>query len=162
MSSVNQAEPDVAELINAGMEYAVPAMHQLGIRVAEVGPGYAVATVPLEGNSNHFGSMYAGALFGAAEMLGGAMFFPSFDAARFYPTVKNLQINYRRPAKSDVRAKAELDAATLARMRHEVETAGKAEYVLDAVLTDASGEVVATTHGTYQIRTSARDSEPQP
>jgi thioesterase domain-containing protein len=153
---MNQAEsPELAEVINAGMEQAVPAMHRLGIRVAEVRPGYAVATVPLAGNSNHFGSMYAGALFGVAEMLGGAMFYPSFDMARFYPTVKDLQIKYRRPAKTDVRAQAQLDAATLARMRHEVETAGRTEYVLDAVLTATNGEVVATTRGTYQIRSSA-------
>lgn len=162
MSSVNEVEaPEFAELINAGMEHAVPAMHQLGVRVAEVRPGYAVATVPLAGNSNHFGSMYAGALFGVAEVLGGALFYPSFDMARFYPTVKDLQVHFRRPAKSDVRAVAELDAATLARMQHEIETAGKTEYMLDAVLTDVSGAVVANTHGTYQIRTSASDSEPK-
>jgi thioesterase domain-containing protein len=156
MSSVNQAE-----LINAGMEQAVPAMHQLGIRVAEVRPGYAVATVPLAGNSNHFGSMYAGALFGVAEMLGGALFYPSFDMARFYPTVKDLQIRYRLPAKTDVRAHAQLDAATLARMQHEVDTAGRTEYALDAILTDANGVVVATTRGTYQIRSSATVLEPR-
>jgi len=160
MSSGNQAEaPELAEMINTGMEHAVPAMHRLGIRVAEVRPGYAAATVPLEGNSNHFGSMYAGALFGAAEMLGGAVFYPSFDMARFYPTVKDLQIHYRRPAKTDVRAQAELDAATIARMQHEVETAGRTEYVLEAVLTDTAGAVVATTRGTYQIRSSATASQ---
>jgi hypothetical protein len=69
--------------------------------------------------------------------------------------VKDLQIRYRRPATTDVRARAELDAPTIARMQHEAGTAGKAEFVIDAVLTDTSGEVVATTRGTYQIRTSA-------
>lgn len=162
MARMNEAEAiGLAELINAGMEHAVPSMYQLGIRVLDIRPGRAVATVPLEGNVNHFGSMYAGALFGAAEMLGGALFFPSFDAARFYPTVKDLQIRYRRPAKTDVRALAELDAATLAHMQHELDTAGKTEFVLDAVLTDTKGEVVATTRGTYQIRTSAKDPEPE-
>src|SRR6185312_2026460 len=103
MSSAKQIEAhELAEMINAGMEHAVPAMHELGIRVTEVRPLYAAATVPQAGNSNHFGSMYAGALFGAAEMLGGALFYPSFDAARFYPTVKDLQIHFRRPAKGDV------------------------------------------------------------
>jgi thioesterase domain-containing protein len=163
MSSVNQADlPELAEFINAGMEYAVPAMYQLGIRVLEVRPGYAVATVPLAGNVNHFGSMYAGALFGAAEMLGGALFFPSFDAARFYPTVKDVQIRYRRPATTDVRAQAELDATTIERMQHEVETVGKTEFVLDAVLTETTGRVVATTRGTYQIRGGATSSSALP
>jgi thioesterase domain-containing protein len=158
MSIVNDTS-DWAELINAGMEHAVPAMHNLGIRVVEARPGYAVTTVPLAGNVNHFGSMYAGALFGVAELLGGALFFPSFDAAQFYPTVKDLKIRYRRPATTNVRAQAELAATTITRMQHEAETLGKSEFVLDAVLTDTTGEVVATTRGTYQIRTSATGSE---
>ena len=162
MSTVNQADAlALAEFINAGMEYAVPAMYQLGIRLLEVRPGYAVATVPLMGNVNHFGGMYAGALFGAAELLGGALFFPNFDATQFYPTVKDLQIRYRRPATTDVRAQADLDTATIARMQHELETAGKTEFVLDAVLTDNTGEVVATTRGIYQIRTIATGSAAQ-
>jgi thioesterase domain-containing protein len=159
MSSVSPADlSELAEFINTGMEYAVPAMYQLGIRVLEVRPGYAVVTVPLAGNVNHFGGMYAGALFGAAELLGGALFFPSFDAARFYPTVKDLQIRYRRPATTDVRAQAELDASTIARMQHEVGTVGKTEFALDAVLTDTARRVVATTRGTYQIRSGATSS----
>ncbi|WP_236737621.1 PaaI family thioesterase [Mycobacteroides franklinii] len=148
----------LAAMINAGMEHAVPAMHQLGIRVLEVRPGHAVTVVPLAGNSNHIGTMYAGALFGAAELLGGALFFPNFDAARFYPTVKDLQIRYRRPATTDVRARASLGAATIDRMQQEVRITGRTEFVLDAVLTDTSGATVATTHGTYQIRTSGEST----
>lgn len=76
----------------------------------------------------------------------------SCDASRFYPTVKDMQINYRRPATSDVQAIAELDVARIAEIVRQAEATGKAEFGLDAVLTDASGTTVATTHGTYQIR----------
>jgi acyl-coenzyme A thioesterase PaaI-like protein len=107
----------------------------------------------MEGNSNHLGTMYAGALFGLAEMLGGALFAVSFDYGRFYPTVKDLQIRFLRPATTDVRAEAGLDVAAIERLKVELETAGKVEFILDATLTDTAGQVVATSTGTYQVRT---------
>jgi hypothetical protein len=66
--------------------------------------------------------------------------------------VKEVVIRYRRPAMTDVRAEASLDASTIARLKQEAETAGKAEFVLDAELTDTANVLVATTHGTYQVR----------
>jgi thioesterase domain-containing protein len=141
------------ELVNAGMEHAIPAMHRLGIRVVELCAGRAVATVPLTGNSNHLGTLYAGALFGVAEMLGGALFFPSFDATRFYPTVKELHIRFQRPATTDIRAEASMSPATIQRLTRDLADIGKAEFILESILTDAAGQVVAATRGTYQIRT---------
>jgi thioesterase domain-containing protein len=143
---------DLAALLNSVIEQSIPAMHGLGIRAVQLEPGHVIGSAPLEGNVNHLGTMYAGTLFGLAEMLGGAMFGASFDIARFHPTVKDLQIRFRRPATSDVRAEARLDGATLERLRAEAEERGKVEFVLEARLTDAAGEVVATTVGTYQVR----------
>ncbi|WP_458691035.1 YiiD C-terminal domain-containing protein [Nocardia tengchongensis] len=142
----------LVQMFNAGLAHAVPAMYGLGVRLVEVASGRAVGTVPMDTNRNHFGGMYAGALFAVAEMLGGAVALASCDASRFYPTVKDMQINYRRPAMSDVRAIAELDEATIEAIVRQAEATGKAEFTLDAVLTDASGTTVATTHGTYQVR----------
>jgi len=142
----------LAALLNSVIEQSIPAMHGLGIRAVQLDPGHVVGTAPLAGNGNHLGTMYAGTLFGLAEMLGGAMFGASFDIARFHPTVKDLKIRFRRPATSDVRAEAHLDAATLERLRAEAEEQGKAEFVLEARITDLAGEVVATTVGTYQVR----------
>jgi len=143
----------LAQTFTAALESLVPRMYEMGVRVVELEEGHAVAAVSLDGNANHYGSMYAGALFGVAEVLGGALFVPSFDVAAYYPTVRELTIRYHRPALSDVRATATLDTATIARMRTDLQQTGKASYELDAVLTAASGETVATTHGAYQIRT---------
>ncbi|MFG1793172.1 YiiD C-terminal domain-containing protein [Nocardia sp. NPDC049149] len=142
----------LVEMFNAGLAHAVPAMYELGVRLVELAPGRAVGMVPMDTNRNHFGGMYAGALFAVAEMLGGAVALASCDASRFYPIVKDMQINYRRPATTDVRACAELGAAEIESIVRQAEATGKAEFTLDAVLTDASGVTVATTHGTYQIR----------
>jgi len=147
---VNSA--DIANLVNAMFEERIPVIHRLGIRIMAVRDGVIVGTAPLEGNLNYQGSMYAGTLFGLGEALGAVVFAANFDLSRFTATVKDVQIRYRRPAMTDVRAEASLDASTVARLKREADDVGKAEFVLDAELTDTTGVVVATTHGTYQVR----------
>ena len=45
----------------------VPAIGRLGVTVEAVAPGSVTLRVPIEGNANHMGTMYAGALFALAE-----------------------------------------------------------------------------------------------
>ena len=89
-------------------------------------------------------------------MLGGLLSLASFDLegelAGFVPIIKESTIRFRRPAVGVVRASVELTAAEVARVRRDALQSGKGEFVLEASLTDADGEVVATTVGTYQVR----------
>jgi acyl-coenzyme A thioesterase PaaI-like protein len=141
----------LVSLVNAMFESRIPVIHRLGSNRA--GPGRTiVGAAPLAGNVNYQGSMYAGTLFGLGEALGAVVFAANCDLGRFTPTVKDVQIRFRRPAMTDVRAEASLDASTVARLKLEADNDGKAEFVLDAQLTDTAGVVVATTHGTYQVR----------
>jgi thioesterase domain-containing protein len=151
-SALDVGADHLVGLMNAVIEHAVPPMHQLGIRVVELDGGRAVGIAPLAGNGNHLGTMYAGTLFGLAEMLGGALFVANFDVSRLHVTVKDMQIRYRRPARTDIRAEARLDAATIERLKRAADAMGKAEFSLEAVITDADDDVVATTRGTYQLR----------
>ncbi|ALG83964.1 PaaI family thioesterase [Gordonia phthalatica] len=152
MTAVSKRDDPVG-FTNEFIRGTVPGIYEgFGIRIVELESGRAVATVPIATNGNHLGTMYAGALFGVAEVLGGALAIVDYDTDRFLPTVKDLQISFRRPATTDVRGEASLDAATRERMRREVESSGRSEFVVDAVLVDAAGTVVATTHGVYQVR----------
>jgi acyl-coenzyme A thioesterase PaaI-like protein len=45
----------------------------MAITVLEARRGYAAASVPLEGNGNHFGVVYAGVQFTVAELLAGSL-----------------------------------------------------------------------------------------
>jgi thioesterase domain-containing protein len=135
---------------------SVPILGAMGIRLVEVRSGHAVAELPPEPNVNHFGVTYAGSLFSVAEMLGGVLSLATFDLegelAGCVPLVKESTIRFRRPALGVVRATAELTEAEVARVRADALATGKGEFVLEATLTDAQGEVVATTVGTYQVR----------
>ena len=123
---------------------------QLKAEVLE--PGFVRLCMPLAGNQNHIGSMYAGALFTLAEIPGGALFLTSFDTQRFYPIIKEMNLRFRRPATGDIRVEARLDAAEIERLQAEAAETGKAEYVLELALTDSTGEVVAQSRGLYQLR----------
>lgn len=69
MPAEETAEADArVEMFNAGLTHAVRAVYGLGVRLVELAPGRAVGTVPMDSNRNHFGGVYAGALFAVAEM----------------------------------------------------------------------------------------------
>ncbi len=135
---------------------SVPILDAMGIRLVEVAPGRAVAELPPEPNVNHFGVTYAGSLYSVAEMLGGVLALATFDLdgelTGFVPLVKESTIRFRRPAMGVVRAETSLSDAEVARVRQDALATGKGEFVLEATLTAADGEVVASTVGTYQLR----------
>ena len=138
--------------MNGAIESTIPIAHKMGLKVVEARPGFAATTVPAEGNGNHFGVIYAGVLFTVAEILGGIIPLITFDTTKYFPLVKNLDIQFVAMAKSDVRAQASLDDETIARVEAEAAERGKADFTLEAVVTDADGQTVATTRGLYQLR----------
>ncbi|WP_024800508.1 YiiD C-terminal domain-containing protein [Nocardia sp. BMG51109] len=156
MAETNSDAPAFADMMNGALQATIPIAHTMGVRALEVRPGFAATTVPIEGNGNHFGVMYAGVLFTVAEILGGAIPLATFDASKYYPLVKDLQIFFRKPAKTDVRAEASLPDEEIARITAAAEADGKAEFTLNATVTDADGVVVAETAGLYQLRTHGK------
>jgi acyl-coenzyme A thioesterase PaaI-like protein len=142
----------LVELINGALESTIPTAHQMGVRVVEARRGYAAATVPVEGNGNHFGVVYAGVQFTVAEILGGVIALSTFDSAKYFPLVKNVDIKFVGMARSELHAQASLDDETIARVKAEAAQRGKADFTLEAVVTDAHDQTVATTRGLYQLR----------
>ncbi|MEM7412066.1 MAG: PaaI family thioesterase [Myxococcota bacterium] len=130
----------------------IPFVDRSGLVLEEARRGYVRMRMPLEGNVNHVGMMYAGALFTLAEVPGGALFVSSFDAKQFYPIVKSLDIQFRRPAKSDITVEVSLTDARIEEIAAAAEANGKADYDWECELVDAEGTVVARTTNRYQMR----------
>ncbi len=145
--------PMPVEIARQFTEEAIAFVKRSGLKAEILEPGFVRLRMPLGDNRNHIGSMYAGALFTLAEIPGGALFITSFDSARFYPIVKEMNLRFRRPATSDIQVEARLAANEIERLQAEAQRLGKAEYWLELQLTDASGEVVAESRGLYQLRT---------
>lgn len=139
-------------MMNGAMEATIPPAHKMGIKVVEARRGYAATMVPLAGNGNHFGVMYAGVQFTVAEILGGIITIASFDAAKYYPLVKRVDIQFTGMARSDLHAEASLDEEEIGRVEAEAAEKGKADFTLDAVVKDETGQTVSVTQGLYQLR----------
>lgn len=140
------------ELVRQLTEEQIAFVKRSGLKAEVLEPGRVSLLMPLAGNQNHIGSMYAGALFTLAEIPGGALFLTSFDAQRFYPIIKEMNLRFRRPATGDIRVTASLDEAQIHALQKQATEEGKAEYVLELQLIDESGEVVAQSRGLYQLR----------
>jgi acyl-coenzyme A thioesterase PaaI-like protein len=134
---------NLVDMMNGAMESTIPPVHKMGVRVVEARRGHAVASVPLAGNGNQFT---------VAEMLGGVIALATFDAAKYYPLVKNVDITFTGMARTDLLAQASLDDDEIARIEAEVAENGKADFTLDAVVNDQAGRTVSATRGLYQLR----------
>jgi Putative thioesterase (yiiD_Cterm) len=136
----------------AYVESGVEAIRRTGLRVLEMRDRYVKTLMPLTGNVNHVGIMYAGSLFTIGECMGGAIYGVAFDYRRFFPIVKEITIRFRRPVVTDVTLEVEMGEEEADRIQREAEEKGKADYTLDLDLKDASGETVCVVQGVWQIR----------
>jgi acyl-coenzyme A thioesterase PaaI-like protein len=143
---------DAVAQLNAGLAQLVPRAHEMGVRFVEAAPGTVRASLPVEGNGNHFGTIYAGVIFTLAEVLGGALHFATFDATTHYPLVRSMSIDFVAAGRTALTAQATLDAESVARVRAEAAGGGKPRFELHAIVCDEAGTVVATTVGDYQLR----------
>jgi acyl-coenzyme A thioesterase PaaI-like protein len=131
---------------------AVEGIARTGIRVVALRDRYAKMLMPLEGNVNHVGMMYAGSLFTLGEIAGGVIHTVSVDMSRLFPIVKDVSIRFRRPATTDVTMEVELSAEEASRIEATALKEGKADFALNLELKDANGEVVTIVTGTWQSR----------
>ena len=144
------------EVAKRALETGITFVANCGLRVIELRRGYVKCLVPFEGNGNHVGTMYAGALFTVAEIPGGALFLSSFDTRRYFPIVTALDMRFLKPAKTDVTIEIALDDDRIAAISAEADANGKATFTLDGEIRDAGGVMVATSHGVYQLRAVER------
>jgi len=130
----------------------IEAIRRSGIEVVECRDGHAKLRMPLAGNTNHVGMMYAGPLFTLGEVSGGAAFLVAMDYNKFFPIVKSVNIRFLKPAVSDVTLEVEMDGGEAARVQGEAEEKGKADFDLDLEIKDSTDTVVALVSGRWQIR----------
>jgi thioesterase domain-containing protein len=127
-------------------------VERIGLKALVLERGRVRLAVPLKGNVNHIGSMYAGALFTLAEIPGGALFLTSFDTDRFYPVVKEMTIRFIKPVTTEATVEILLDEAAISKIQADADAFGKAEYILEGQIRDADGRLVAESRGIYQLR----------
>jgi len=136
------------------LEQGIAFVGRTQVKVLAMEPGYVKMMMPLQPNLNHVGTMYAGALFTLAELPGGAIFLTTFDVGKFYPIIKGMDIQFVKPASTDVTVEVKLDLDEAARIQKTANERGKADYEWECEITDANGQVVCVSTNRYQLRST--------
>lgn len=138
-------------VMNRLIGWSIPAIRRNHFQVIELRKGYLKATIPLQGNQNHIGTMYAGAEFILTEVPGGVIAAFEFGAD-YFPILKEVTIRYVLPATSDLTIEVSLTQAELDAIRQTADEKGKSDFTLNLELKDVSGAVVAKSVALYQLR----------
>ena len=131
----------------------VEPIKRTGLTITALGDRYARFKMPLKGNANHIGCMYAGSLFILGEFTGGVIPAVAFDLTKYYPIVKEIKIEYLSMAKTDVTLEVEISEEQVRQVESETRENGKADFILRLELKDDSGETVSIVNGIWQMRT---------
>lgn len=141
-----------AQMVEEGIAF----VQRAGLKVEVMERGYVRCRMPLKGNENHIGTMYAGALYTLAEIPGGALFLSSFDTSRYFPIIREHRIRYTGAVTGDALVELRMEDAEIDRIQQQADAHGKAEFTLDTTITDTEGNPVAESEGVYQLRSQRR------
>jgi len=147
----NFAQKGALKAINTLIGQAIPFASRNRFSVTQLGNGSVTANIPLKGNKNHIGTMYAGALFTVAELPGGILSIFNFSA-EYYPILKELKMTYLKVAKTDVIVEFSLSSEEIKRIEQEASQKGKSDFTLHGELKDTQGNIVAKSEAHYQVR----------
>ena len=140
------------ELATAFVHQSVPAIGRLGVVVEAIEPGAVVLRVPIEGNANHMGTMYAGALFALAELPGGLLPLAVLDPGRYVPIVTDMQVHFVAAARTDVTLAARMDPDELQALAARADSEGQSSFTLALHGADSAGRTVLTSTAHYVLR----------
>lgn len=138
------------------VEEGIAFVQRTGLQVEIMERGHVRCRMPLKGNENHIGTMYAGALYTLAEIPGGALFLSSFDTSRYFPIIREHRIRYTGAVNTDALVELRMEDAEIDRIQKQADDKGKAEFTLNATITDTDGNPVAESQGIYQLRAHRR------
>jgi acyl-coenzyme A thioesterase PaaI-like protein len=141
-----------AQVATQFVHASVPAIGRLGVIVDEISPGEVVLRVPIEGNTNHMGTMYAGALFAVAELPGGLLPLVVLGAGRYVPILVEMRVQYTAAARTDVTLRASLPADEVGVLAARADVEGQAQFTLALDGQDASGRTVIRSEASYVLR----------
>lgn len=136
--------------------FVIPFVRRSGVRVETLERGRVVCRMPIRGNVNHIGTMYAGALFTLAEFPGGPLLLATYGMSRYIPIVTSLDMDFVKVAKTDVSVELRMSPEEIERVQTETDRDGKSTFELRGELKDKHGTVVARSHAVYQMRPKRR------
>ena len=141
----------MSETATAKPKYRVEFVERTGLKRLEESRGYAHLLMPLAGNENHVGVLYMGAYTVLAEAVAAIPGISLLDTSRFFPILKDIYVDFHKPAASDVTAEYRLDEEQMKGLLADLERKGSAGYIAEFPMHDAQAVHVATGRVTVKL-----------
>jgi hypothetical protein len=132
-------------------KYRVEFVERTGLKRLAESRGHAHLLMPLAGNENHVGVLYMGAFTVLAEAVAALPGISLLDVDRHFPILKDIYVDFHKPAASDVTAEYRLSEATIKSLLADLERKGSAGYIAEFPMHDADGTHVATGCATVKL-----------
>ena len=126
-----------------------PALAKLGLVVEDADRNTIRLRLPLQGNTNHFGAMYAGSLFSLAEFPFGVLYLNEFTDKPLLPLIGEMSIRYLKPVTTDALVTVDVTDEEWAEIESKTMANGKFKFERSAQVFDTAGDLVCKTTGTY-------------
>ncbi|MHB8671299.1 MAG: PaaI family thioesterase [Acidimicrobiales bacterium] len=144
--------PPTAETIEALLRQDLPLYEYIGLKVERIGEVLECGVPLTASNSNHVGGMHAAVQWASAEVLGGVAYLAHPEFGDCWAAVREVTIAFTKVARTGIHARAAFASSQVADVCKRLDAEGKAEFSLDVVVEDATGEVVGTAVGRYYLR----------
>ncbi len=127
----------------------VDTLKNMDLRILEKTPNILRVAMPLQGNKNHLGGVYAGAIFSLVEFPFGMLCVSKFGMHEIVPVVGEVTIRFLAPANSELVVELMVSDEEWNEIERETKLHGKYKVVKELVVRDAHGKVNTIAKATY-------------
>jgi len=131
------------------MMQSIDTLKNMGLRVLEQTPNVLKIAMPQDGNRNHLGGIYAGAIFSLAEFPFGMMCINRFGMREIVPVVGEVTIRFLAPANSDLIVELSIPDEEWDEIERETKAHGKFKIIKEIEVKDDKGKVNTIVKATY-------------
>jgi len=124
-------------------------LKHMGLKVLVESPNMLKIAMPREGNANHLGGVYAGAIFTLAEFPFGMMCINKFGMSEIVPVVGEITIRFLAPAIGDLTVELSVTDEEWDEIERETKAHGKFKIIKEIEVKDAQGKVNAVLKAIY-------------
>ncbi|MHB8670422.1 MAG: DUF4442 domain-containing protein [Acidimicrobiales bacterium] len=155
MTRIDTPETDAARAMAEGAK-SIPFNALMDLRTIAAAPGHFEVALPeREDLLNHVGAVHAVPILAPAEMASGCALATAMAdaiAEGLAPIAKSLRVRYRKPAKGQLTAAADVEPGALASAIEAARQRGRADLELPVQVCDPEGQVVAEVVVEWAIR----------
>ena len=131
----------------------LPIYDFMDLTVISVSDGFYQCSVPRSKNTtNHIKTIHAAFQWASAEILGGLVVLSTRASEKYVPVVKSLNIEFKRPALTDITSEAHFSREQVKMMNASMQSESRYDFELGCLIRDDHGDVVAEAIGQYAVR----------